>query len=187
MDCEDDISPMDELLEKHFPDDQYISNWIQDYSSDELEGGENYMDLERILSQTRLDDLDFDASSTISSEPKSPKNLQDCSEHITDEEIINLPIRVLNKRLRNLPKWEIQKIRKRRRSLKNRGYASSCRQRRVAIKEGLETQNQRLKMQLTETKEKLNTAVKERDTYKTKFEQLRQLLMTLRSQSNLNS
>lgn len=187
MDFEDDISPMDELLEKNFPDDQYISNWIHDHSSDELEGGENYIDLEQILSQTRLNDLEFDASSTISSEPKSPQNLQDCSEHITDEEIINLPIRVLNKRLRNLPKWEIQKIRKRRRSLKNRGYASSCRQRRVAIKECLETQNQRLKMQLTETKEKLNTAVKERDTYKTKYEQLRQLLMTLRSQSNLNS
>lgn len=180
---EDDISPMDELLEKHFPDDQHTLDWIQNNRSEELTWEDNYDELENILSQTRLNGFDFDASSTISSdtfdsEPQSPQVLHDS--HITDDELVTLPIRELNKRLRSLPKAEVQSIRKRRRSLKNRGYATSCRQRRVALKENLETQNKHLKQEIRETKAKLSNAIKDRDTYKTKYEQLRQLLVTLR-------
>ena len=176
---------MDELLEEHFPDDQFSSIWTEKQRPDELGSEGDFTDLENILSQTRLDLTDFDAmSSPSSSAPQSPQILQTSSEFINDDELVTLPIRQLNKRIQNLPKEEIKKIRKRRRSLKNRGYATSCRQRRVALKETLETQNQRLKMQLREAKGKLNTAVKDRDTYKTKYEQLREVLITLHTMSS---
>jgi len=46
---------------------------------------------------------------------------------ITDQEIANLPVQELNKLLRNVPREEAARIRKRRRNLKNRGYSLSCR------------------------------------------------------------
>ena len=181
MDFYDDISPMDELLDKHFPEDRGTTDWLQNgHSEGELTSDDEYLDLENILSQTRLNPIDFDASSTISSEPQSPQVLQVSTGQFSDDELVHLPIRELNKRLRNLPKEEAQKVRKRRRSLKNRGYATSCRQRRVALKDCLESQNQRLKEQLRQMKEMLNIAVKERDTYKAKCEQLREIIVAFK-------
>lgn len=174
MDCDElfpDISPMDEILEREFTNDVCSSlNWSQSHRLEDLVGEDN---TENLLLQTRLNlDCFDDAASTISSEPQSPQNLHAFSELFTDDELINLSIRDLNKRLKSLPKEDVQKIRRRRRSLKNRGYATSCRQRRTAMKESLEKQNLRLKTQLLEAKENLCNAVKDRDMYKRKFEQL---------------
>lgn len=181
MDFYDDISPLDELLEKHFPEHQDTTDWFQnDHSEGELTSDDEYLDLENILSQTRVNPIDFDASSTVSSEPQSPQILQGSTEHFSDDELVSLPIRELNQRLRILPKEEAQKVRKRRRSLKNRGYATSCRQRRVALKESLESQNERLKAELRQLKERLNIAVKERDTYRVKYEQLREVIVAFK-------
>lgn len=178
-----DLSPMDELLQTHFPEEPYTSTWSDKcHLSDDLASEADYQDLENILamSQTRLD-LDLEACSPASSGPQSPLLLPDPNEHISDDDLIKLPIRELNKRIRHLPKEEVKNIRKRRRSLKNRGYATSCRQRRVALKDSLETQNQRLKAQLREAKEKLNIAIKDRDIYKAKCGQLQDILLKVRS------
>ncbi len=169
-----DISPMDEILEREFTNDVCSSNWSQSHRLGDLVGEDN---IENLLLQTRLNLDGFDDSaSTISSEPQSPMNLQAYSELFTDEDLIKMSIRDLNKRLKSLPKVEAHKIRKRRRGLKNRGYATSCRQRRTAMKESLETQNQRLKAQLREAKENLCNAAKDRDMYKRKLEHLEQQL-----------
>lgn len=163
-----DISPMDEILERDFTSNVCSSNWSQSHCLGDLVSD----DVENLLLETRLNLDGFDSASTISSEPSSPQNLQDYSELFTDEDLMKLSIRDLNRRLKKLPKAEAQKIRRRRRSLKNRGYATSCRLRRTALKESLEIQNQRLKAQLREAKESLSNAVKDRDMYKKKFEQL---------------
>jgi len=166
-----DISPMDEILERDFTSNVCSSNWSQSHSLGDLVSD----DMENLFLQTRLNLDGFDSASTINSEPSSPQNFQDYSELLTDDDLMKLSIRDLNRRLKKLPKAEAHKIRKRRRSLKNRGYATSCRQRRTALKESLEIQNQRLKAQLREAKESLCTAVKDRDMYKTKFEQLNKI------------
>ena len=163
-----DISPMDEILERDFTSNVCSSNWSQSHCLGDLVSD----DMENLFLQTRLNLDGFDSESTISSEPSSPHNFQDYSELFTDDELMMLTIRDLNRRLKTLPKAEAHKIRKRRRSLKNRGYATSCRQRRTALKENLEIQNQRLKAQLREAKENLGNAVKDRDMYRKKFEQL---------------
>ena len=163
-----DISPMDEILERDFTSNVCGSTWSQSHSLGDLVSE----DMENLFLQTRLNLDGFDSASTISSEPSSPQNFQGYGEDFTDDDLMKLSIRDLNRRLKKLPKAEAHKIRKRRRSLKNRGYATSCRQRRTALKENLEIQNQRLKAQLREAKESLCTAVKDRDMYKKKFEQL---------------
>jgi len=163
-----DISPIEELLEGDFTSNVCSSNWSQSHSLGDLVSD----NMENLLLQTRLNLDGFESASTISSEPSSPQNFQDYFELFTDDELMKLSIRDLNRQLKELPKAEAHKIRKRRRSLKNRGYATSCRQRRTALKESLEIQNQRLKVQLREAKESLCTAVKDRDMYKAKLEQL---------------
>ena len=168
----------DDLLDIYFSEDDCSSNCFQNHHLEELVSERG--DMESFLKSPPRLRIDLDSSFT---EPQSPQSKQDSSEHITDDDLINLPIRDLNKRLRNLSKDAVQKIRKRRRSLKNRGYATSCRQRRAAVKESLKTQNKRLEAQLRDTKKRLSESVKERDSYKSKYESLHKVYATLNTSS----
>lgn len=169
-----DISPMDEILERDCSDNDRTSSWIENNCLQELfsNKGSTSSFLQPALNLEG-------AESAKGSDPRSLQRLQDRSQQITDDELTNLSIRDLNQRLRGLPREVAQKIRRRRRSLKNRVYATSCRQRRTALKESLETENQSLKDQLCQAKDNICTVLKDRDCYKTKFDQLSKVYATL--------
>jgi len=112
-------------------------------------------------------DEGFDEEDVISN-PGTPRNI----EEISDEEIKNLRVQELNKLLRGVPRDEAKKIRRKRRNLKNRGYALKCRMRRQQFQEELSNENQLLRRQLEDDKEKLRKVLKERNTFKRKFLQL---------------
>lgn len=112
-------------------------------------------------------DQGFDGENTISNQG-IPRNIKE----IGDEEIKNLRVQELNKLLRGMPRDEAAKIRRKRRNLKNRGYALTCRIRRQQFQEELFKENQFLKKQLEDDREKLRKVLKERNTYKRKFQQL---------------
>ncbi|KAL9976361.1 hypothetical protein ACROYT_G013655 [Oculina patagonica] len=112
-------------------------------------------------------DEGFDEEDTISN-PGTPRNI----EEISDEEIKNLRVQQLNKLLRGMPRDEAAKIRRKRRNLKNRDYALTCRMRRQQFQEDLFNENQILKRQLADDKEKLRKVLKERNIYKGKLLQL---------------
>lgn len=63
---------------------------------------------------------------------------------ISDNDLLTLSTRELNRRIRLLSLDEQRKLKNRRRTLKNRGYAQTCRTRRVGQKNELETENERL-------------------------------------------
>lgn len=63
---------------------------------------------------------------------------------LTNEELTCYSVRQLNKIVQGFPRRTITKLKQRRRTLKNRGYAQNCRRKREYKKDQLERENERL-------------------------------------------
>ena len=124
------------------------------------------------------DNNDDDASSESSCESSGPLDAKE----ISDEEIKNLRVQELNKLLRNIPWDEAMKIRRRRRNLKNRGYALTCRLRKQREHEDLMNENTLLKNQLEDGKWKLLKIWNEKEAYKKKYVQTQRALTAYKQQ-----
>jgi len=112
------------------------------------------------------DEIDID-SVVLFNDDIPPK--EDDTALVSDEELVTLSVRDLNKRLRNLTKDEKIKYKQRRRLLKNRGYAQTCRTRRIHNQHAKIIENEKLK-------EVLQQITLERNLYKTKYENLKAVI-----------
>lgn len=127
-------------------------------------------DIQDLFDGINPEEENNDDDTSSESEDESPNRPQQAKE-ISDEEIKNLRLKELNKRLRNVPWEEAAKIRKRRRNLKNRGYALNCRLRKQREHEDLMNENTLLKKQLEDGKWKLLKVWNEKESYKKKYVQ----------------
>ncbi|XP_056630896.1 transcription factor MafA-like [Diorhabda carinulata] len=95
-----------------------------------------------------------------------------CSEDISlnDELLMNLSVRELNKRLHGCPREEIVRLKQKRRTLKNRGYAQNCRSKRLQQRQDLEQTNRSLQHEIHRLKSELARVSQERDLYKQKLQ-----------------
>ncbi|XP_030048085.1 transcription factor MafG-like [Microcaecilia unicolor] len=91
---------------------------------------------------------------------------------LTDEELITLSVQELNQYLRGLSKEEIIQLKQRQRTLKNRGYAASCRVKRVTQKEELEKQKAELQQEVEKLASENASMKVELDTLRSKYEAL---------------
>ena len=96
-----------------------------------------------------------------------------CWTDITDDELISLSVRELNKRLKGLRREDATKLKQRRRLLKNRGYAQTCRTRRIHQYRSLNKRNESLAGHLDELQQQIEELTKERNEYKEKYEALK--------------
>lgn len=114
------------------------------------------------------DDDEIDINNVVMFNDDIPPKEADTS-LVSDEELVTLSVRDLNKRLRNLTKDEKIKYKQRRRLLKNRGYAQTCRTRRIHNQHAKEIENEKLK-------DLLQQITLERNLYKTKYENLKAVI-----------
>ncbi|XP_078365628.1 uncharacterized protein LOC144649905 [Oculina patagonica] len=89
----------------------------------------------------------------------------------TDKELRELGVKEINSllKLRGLSKEEIARVKQRRRTLKNRGYAQHSRMRRIENKNSLEVTRDNLVKELEQLQRQLAATSRERDFFKGKY------------------
>lgn len=92
---------------------------------------------------------------------------------IADELLTSLSVRELNKRLHGCPREEVAKLKQKRRTLKNRGYAQNCRSKRLLQRHELEKNNRQLQADLEAAIMKLNKKQHEVDMLLQRLQSLR--------------
>lgn len=85
---------------------------------------------------------------------------------LTEEQLVSLSARDLNTICRDLPEDVVKQLKKRRRTLKNRGYAYNSRVRRVSQKNQLEKERDELQKQIAQLQDKVKQLEREADTWK---------------------
>ena len=94
---------------------------------------------------------------------------------ISDDDLVTLSVRDLNRHLKSsgLSKQEILRMKQRRRTLKNRGYAASCRNKRLEVKGGLEGERHKIVSDIHRLQEDNEVIAEEVEHINRKYEELK--------------
>jgi uncharacterized small protein (DUF1192 family) len=96
--------------------------------------------------------------------------MQNAAESVEEQDLVALSVRDLNKRLHGCARDEIIRLKQKRRTLKNRGYAQNCRSKRMQQRHDLETQNRLLQNEINHLRRQLDDVCKQRDAYQRQCE-----------------
>lgn len=94
---------------------------------------------------------------------------------ISDEELVSISVRDLNRqlKLRGLAREDIVRMKQRRRTLKNRGYAASCRTKRIEQKGDLESEKSVVRMDIENVRDENKRLREEIEALRRKYNALK--------------
>jgi len=97
---------------------------------------------------------------------------------INNDDLVMLSVRELNLRLRGLSSDEVRRIKQLRRTLKNRGYAANCREKRMSLKEQLEQEREALREEVAKLQHENDKVRLDMEVLHRRYEALQQHLKT---------
>lgn len=117
-----------------------------------------------VMHQQRGESTSSTSSNASSySGPSCGRNADDL---VNDDLLMTLTVRELNKRLHGCPREEVVRLKQKRRTLKNRGYAQNCRSKRLQQRHDLEITNRNLLSEMKKIQMDLLRISQERDQLK---------------------
>lgn len=88
------------------------------------------------------------------------------------DQLVSMSVRELNRHLRGFTKDEVIRLKQKRRTLKNRGYAQSCRLINASSRNTTWRMRRRSSFSRWSSKQEVSRLARERDAYKVKCEKL---------------
>jgi len=95
---------------------------------------------------------------------------------INNDDLVMLSVRELNCRLRGLSGEEVRRLKQLRRTLKNRGYAANCREKRMSLKEQLEQEREALRSEVAKLQCENDRVRRDMEMLRRRYEALQQHL-----------
>ena len=105
--------------------------------------------------------------------------------NISDEALLNLSVKDLNKLLKSLTSEDRNKLKKRRRILKNRGYAANCRTKRMSQKEILQYKKEQLECDIRHREHANEMLRLKLNSIKERFSDLQTYAILLKNKKNI--